>query len=238
MDSNQSVTHSRNLHSRYNIILQDKKRNKNTRTKKQQTDDDETTATKPVTHHSTIGPTYYQTRKRTMQPVHRRRRKRPRDDNKKQNTAAPAASSSRRAMPNLEDDADLAFLDNSGDKPQKPFVQTCLPILLAERQGGSWNRRQCSWQSRVLSCIDDDDDSSKRRRWRPFASRSIPFTLLGTPASAAVLALERNASYVLSLGGKQGNDDSSDTTLALRFYGKSNDNVRTRTVRDGNPSFA
>jgi hypothetical protein len=175
-----------------------------------------------------------------MQPVHRRRRKRPRDDNKNQKaTAASGASSSRRAMPNLEDDADLAFLDNNGDKPQKPFVQTCLPILLAERQRGIWNRRQCSWQSRVLLCIDDDDDS-KRRKWRPFASRSIPFTLLGTPASAAVLALERNASYVLSLGGKQGNDDSSDTTLALRFYGKSNDNLFTRTVpvRDGNPWFA
>ena len=79
---------------------------------------------------------------------------------------------------------------------------------------------------------DGPSDSQHSRRgrrweWKPSVHRSIPFRALETPPTDAVLALSRDASYTVALGG--GACDASSAaatagkgklpTLALRFYG-------------------
>ena len=162
---------------------------------------------------------------KAAQPIYRRRRKRARSEAfKPPNNNSSSSSTRRRAIPTLEDDSAFLFGTSSGECEENnknksndsggPADRVCLPLLLEERRLGNWKRRQTTfWQTKALTCHD-----GKTRQWRSFASRSIPFTHLDTPASDAVLALERTGSYVLSLGGKDGHDSS--LALALRLYGK------------------
>jgi hypothetical protein len=157
------------------------------------------------------------------QPIYRRRRKRARSEAVKPQNSS---STRRRAIPCLEDDSAFLFgtedEENDMHKSNGATDRVCLPLLLEARQVGNWKRRQQLWQQKALTCYD-----GKTRQWRSFASRSIPFTHLGTPSSDAVLALERSGSYVLSLGGKDSNDGVS-LALALRFYGKDIATVRKK----------
>jgi hypothetical protein len=164
---------------------------------------------------------------KAAQPIYRRRRKRarseaskPQNNNNNNNNNSSITRRARRAIPTLEDDSAFLFGTSTGeheehDKNNTSTDRVCLPLLLEERRLGNWKRRQTLWQTKALTC----HDGGKTRQWRSFASRSIPFTHLDTPASDAVLALERSGSYALSLGGKDGNASSS-LALALRLYGK------------------
>lgn len=133
----------------------------------------------------------------------------------------------------LEDDSGLKFLDSDGDALSSGrVIRSNLPVLLEERRLGKW-KLQRDWQSKALVTFTQKPKQQEmsRRQWREFAARSIPFTHLGTPSSDAVLALERNGSYVLSLGAagttSSANSPSSSgrgveepsLALALRFYG-------------------
>jgi hypothetical protein len=81
-----------------------------------------------------------------------------------------------------------------------------LPFLLYRRGTGE-NRRVCSlWQA---------DNSSKPST----LIRSIRYSQLRTPPSEAVLALERNGSYFVSLSGNTNTTERSPL-LSLRLYGK------------------
>jgi hypothetical protein len=155
---------------------------------------------------------------KAAQPIYRRRRKRARSEAFKPPNNS-SSSTRRRAIPTLKDDSAFLFGtstgEHEGNDKDKSTERVCLPLLLEERRLGNWKRRQTTfWQTKALTCHD-----GKTRQWRSFASRSIPFTHLDTPASDAVLALERSGSYILSLGGKDGND-GLPLALALRFYGK------------------
>jgi hypothetical protein len=163
---------------------------------------------------------------KAAQPIYRRRRKRARSEAFKPQNSSSSSIRRRRAIPTLEDDSAFLFGTSNGEHEENNKNESngnddsndrvCLPLLLEERRLGNWKRRQAFWQTKaLLTC-----HYGKTRQWRSFASRSIPFTHLDTPASDAVLALERSGSYVLSLGGKDGNDGSSSLALALRFYGK------------------
>ena len=59
-------------------------------------------------------------------------------------------------------------------------------------------------------------------------NRRIPFTRLGSPATDAVLAMQRNADYVLTLGTMTENNVSG---LALRFYGINSVASRMRRIQ-------
>ena len=75
----------------------------------------------------------------------------------------------------------------------------------------------------------DSQHSRPRRRWewKPHVHRSIPFRALDTPPNDAVLALSRDASYTVAVGGGACNTSSTAATvgqgklpiLTLRFYG-------------------
>eukprot|EP00536_Pseudo-nitzschia_multiseries_P003013 jgi/Psemu1/322819/estExt_fgenesh1_pg.C_430015 len=78
------------------------------------------------------------------------------------------------------------------------------------------------WRSETLSAFTKKPPGGAhiaRRQWRGFAHRTIPFTALGTPTTDAVLAVERNADYLLSLGHHSCDEGGNHTGLALRFYG-------------------
>lgn len=81
-----------------------------------------------------------------------------------------------------------------------------LPLLIYRREIGEY-RRVCSlWQA---------NNSSKRSTSR----RSIRYSQLRTRPSEAVLALERNGSYFVSLCGNA-NITEGSPLLSLRLYGK------------------
>ena len=130
----------------------------------------------------------------------------------------------RRSITALKDDYDLSFLDDTEEssRQEQPVLATSpLPILLDERRSGRWRGRQLAWQAKAISRVETTKTSVKsRRQWRSYALRSIPFTMLGTPPSDAVLALERHGSYVLTLRGKENENESSNLALSLCFYGK------------------
>ena len=127
-----------------------------------------------------------------------------------------------------EDCSQFAFLDKNGDGlvDGRPQFRS-LPILLEERKNGIWRTKQKKWQSKMLFNFTKKPAETYigRRQWRPFANRKIPFTRLGSPTTDAVLAIEQNGDYVLTLGTMT-NDDF--TGLALRFYGINSPASRTR----------
>ena len=92
-----------------------------------------------------------------------------------------------------------------------------LPMLLDSRATGRWRQGCSRWQVRALRGGD-----SGTARWRPYAKRSIRYSQLCTAPSEAVLALERNGSYFVSLGGGGGGGDEKSPLLALRIYGEDN----------------
>eukprot|EP00980_Cylindrotheca_fusiformis_P007003 scaffold1470_cov195-Cylindrotheca_fusiformis.AAC.3 len=153
-----------------------------------------------------------------MQQAHRRRRKRGRAqlDGKQQ------SQTTRRCVPSFDDDSSLAFLDDYGEVLRgKDTKKAVLPAILEERRSGLKNARSIvRWQAKALSKFTSKPEEERhcRRQWRPFARRCIPFTKLGTPISDAVLALERNGSFVLSLGGTT-EGSAIPLSLAIRFYG-------------------
>ena len=105
------------------------------------------------------------------------------------------------------DDSSLAFLDTRSGHAlaDRKSVSSCIPKLIEGRRSGQWERKRWAWQSQALTSFTKRPSikGDHRRKWRPVAKRSIPFTQLGTPPSEAILALERNGSYVLSLGAKR-----------------------------------
>ncbi len=117
-----------------------------------------------------------------------------------------------------DDQNRFAFLDKDGDDlaDQKPRFRS-LSILLEERRSGMFRGRQKKFQTDMLFNFTKKPAKKHigRRQWRPYANRKIPFTKLGSPPTDAVLAMQRTADYVLTLG-TMGYDTPG---LALRFYG-------------------
>lgn len=150
---------------------------------------------------------------RVLKAMPRRRRKRPRPE-----ITQTSKKPSTKTVPSLDDTA-LTFLDSNGDfLADRRAVLSSVPNHLAERQLGKWSGRQRSWQRQTLkNHVKKPLTGLPRRQWRSFALRSIPFTRLGTPPSDAVLALDRQGSFVLSLGSKDVRN--APLALALRFYG-------------------
>lgn len=150
----------------------------------------------------------------------RRRRKRSLpgvgDESFQRSTKSPSFS-----VPSDLDDASLTFLDNNGDfLNDRHAVASSVSILLEERQTGRWTGRQKLWQYHTIkNHVKKPLVGQPRRQWRPFAKRQIPFTQLGTSTSDAVLALDRQGSFILSLGSKDCRN--APLALALRFYGTS-----------------
>eukprot|EP00934_Nitzschia_sp_Nitz4_P001197 Nitzschia sp. Nitz4//scaffold55_size114948//99938//101840//NITZ4_003924-RA/size114948-snap-gene-0.193-mRNA-1//-1//CDS//3329554599//1197//frame0 len=118
------------------------------------------------------------------------------------------------------DDSKWTFLDSDGDRlsDRRPLV-TSLPLLLEsrQRQGIKSTSRSLWQQQAVQTFVKKPEGSAPRRPWREYARRSLPFTRLGTPASDAVLAMDRQGAFVLALGGQT--STSAPVALALRFYG-------------------
>lgn len=130
-----------------------------------------------------------------------------------------------------DDSSRFAFLDKDGDElvDKRPQFKS-LPILLEERRNGIlWRGKQKKWQSKMLFNFTKKPAQSYigRRQWRPFVNRRISFTRLGSPATDAVLAMQRNADYVLTLGTMTENNVSG---LALRFYGINSVASRMRRI--------
>lgn len=121
----------------------------------------------------------------------------------------------------------FAFLDKDGDElvDRRPQFRS-LPILLEERRSGMWQAKQKKWQCEMMFNFTKKPVKAYlgRRQWRTFANRKIPFTRLGSPPSDAVLAMEHNGDYVLTLGSMDDNCEG----LALRFYGIYSDAIRKR----------
>uniref|UniRef100_A0A7S4EFZ9 Uncharacterized protein n=1 Tax=Pseudo-nitzschia australis TaxID=44445 RepID=A0A7S4EFZ9_9STRA len=134
-----------------------------------------------------------------------------------------------------DDDSRFAFLDKDGDDLIDGRAKfRSLPLLLEERKSGSWHAKQKRWQSGMLFNFTKKPAETyiARRQWRAFAHTKIPFTQLGSPPSDAVLAMERNGDYLLSLGNMDGD---THTGLALRFYGIHSVASRTR-LRPNDPN--
>ena len=153
--------------------------------------------------------------------VSRRRRKRSRPNS---TAGSPLRKQPFLAVPGL-DDSTLTFLDENGDflEDRNRAVLSSVPILLAQRQLGSkWSssgrRQRRFWQHLTLKHSTNRPPLGlPRRQWRSFAVRSIPFTQLGSPPSDAVLALDRQGSFVLCLGTSDVRN--APLALALRFFG-------------------
>lgn len=117
-----------------------------------------------------------------------------------------------------DDHKQFSFLDKDGDELVNGRPQfRSLPILLEERRSGVWQAKHKKWQCETLFNFTKKPIETYigRRQWRAFAKQKIPFTRLGSPPSDAVLAMERNGDYVLTLGIM----DDTCTGLALRFHG-------------------
>lgn len=127
----------------------------------------------------------------------------------------------------FDDHNRFSFLDKDGDElvNGKPRFRS-LPILLEGRRSGMWQAKHKKWQCEMLFNFTKKPAETYigRRQWRSFANQKIPFTQLGSPPSDAVLAMERNCDYVLTLGIM----DDTCTGLALRFYGIHSPDSRKR----------
>ena len=135
------------------------------------------------------------------------------------------------------EDSDYSFADGLKVTPTDIPPRACLPVFLEERRSGLWKKTSqkiATWQRRMLLHRDNatsnfSSSSSMmilKRTWRPYASRRIPFTRVGTPETEAVLALDRTATQMLSLGGggssfsdDDDDDDKNHLALTLRLYG-------------------
>ena len=133
----------------------------------------------------------------------------------------------------------FTFLDRDGQGlvDGKPQFRS-LPILLEERRNGIWKIKRKKWQHKMLFSFTNkpEDANVGRRQWRAFARRRIPFTRLGSPISDAVLAMDRNSDYVLTLGNMNG----TNSGLALRFYGIHSAASKMRrhsSIRNGDSSL-
>lgn len=103
--------------------------------------------------------------------------------------------------------------DDGASIPQVPQDNVrSLPVLLYLRQTGRWRGNPCTWKQHSVR--------HESGIWRPFAAEvpSIPFSVLDTPKTEAVLGLDRTGSYMVSLGGSS--QSSTEPNLFLRFYGK------------------
>ena len=91
-------------------------------------------------------------------------------------------------------------------------------------------RPPCTGRSTTTTAASSDSQqagprSRQRWEWKPHIHRSIPFRALDTSPNYAVLALSRDASYVIALGGGACSGTSAAAgkgklpILALRFYG-------------------
>ena len=166
------------------------------------------------------------------QPKWKRRRKRRKKNPEGTNTK-------RTAHWNLKDycnDEDVPRFQTEEEDPIAPptsrklDTSSLLRLLRQRELGSGWNAsRREEWQSQML--IRPLDEDQARKEWRPYASRSVPFTSLKTPRHAAVLSIDRHGNYAMALndlandqqenGGN--NDQASDAespVLALTFYGE------------------
>lgn len=135
------------------------------------------------------------------------------DTSKKPAVAVPAFRSRRkRRRPNNISPSSIALASQERDESDRCSPPVSLPLLLRLRETGIWTKTVRSWQNRMLR----QEGHSTRAEWRPYAKREIPFSSLDTPQSEAVLALETKGSYMLSLGGRV---QQGETSLTLQFYG-------------------
>jgi hypothetical protein len=139
------------------------------------------------------------------------------DDNEPQHVAFRSRRRRKRPRPNLTDEQGADQDDGNARGKQietkdseslicKDPLPQALLLLLYRRETGQCEGGCSLWQA---------DDSSKRSILR----RSIRFSQLRSPPSEAVLALERNGSYFVSLCGNTITTDGSPL-LSLRIYGK------------------
>jgi hypothetical protein len=145
--------------------------------------------------------------------------------------AAPTKPAQRGSIPVLDDSdirIDIEVPARSFDFWKRQQIQSHV-MLLARREAGTWKGSTSRWQWEMLVSTETGPvDQPKKRRWRPCAERKIPFTSLQTPSSDAVLTLETQGSYLLSLGSSSDYHRENDThieegerpSLVLRFYGK------------------
>jgi hypothetical protein len=148
----------------------------------------------------------------------RRRRKRARSSDEAR--VLPTMKSSSQGVPSLDDSTSTLFESNKDCSADKEEMPSSLLILLEERRLGLWCHGPRTWQDRTLKrSIHKPRSGQARRDWRPFAANVIPFTHLGTPPGDAVLAMDRQGSFVLCLGTKGAYN--APLALSLRFYGRS-----------------
>jgi hypothetical protein len=133
----------------------------------------------------------------------------------------------RGSIPVLEDsDIRIEVTARSFDTWKRKRIQSHA-MLLAQRESGAWKGSTHSWQWEMLVSTEAGPvDQPQARHWRQCAERKIPFTSLETPASDAVLTLETNGSYLLSLGAYSDDrledpqsEEGEHPCLALRLYG-------------------
>ena len=110
---------------------------------------------------------------------------------------------------------------------KREAVMKSIPALLYRREIGA--RRL---KDPIYLC--QKESSSHHYKWRNNSKRRIPFSKLKTPATDAVLALDRTGSFLISIGdgrrmlpGSSCSQNEENTNmfglfpdLSLRFYGK------------------
>lgn len=132
------------------------------------------------------------------------------DDNEPQRVAFRSRRRRKRPRPSVTDDGNaqgkqIETNDSESLQCKDPLPRPLL-LLLYRRETGKCPRGCSLWQA---------DDSSKRSILR----RSIRYSQLRSPPFEAVLALERNGSYFVSLCGSTISTEGSPL-LSLRIYGK------------------
>jgi hypothetical protein len=150
------------------------------------------------------------------------------------------------------DESDHQQREDRHESISSSSISSSLPLLLLERESGNgycsfgtksgirnkfhqtinWQRRmlvassqlgkETATKSENIQCNNNDNDT-----WRKYCHRRIPFTLLNTPQSDAVLALDPTGSYIISVGdGSTVDDDNNNNSLVteepslvVRLYG-------------------
>lgn len=147
-----------------------------------------------------------------------------------------------RSTPGILQAREMGVLSRMVGKKKRRRIQ---PPLQPQLLDDIWNNGNHSgkWFKTLMLCrphctsdtttagdgLSDSQHPRRGRRWewKPSVHRSIPFRALETPPTDAVLALSRDASYTIALGGGAYNASSTTATvgkgrlpiLALRFYG-------------------
>jgi len=89
---------------------------------------------------------------------------------------------------------------NMSTTARNPMNTKSILKLLYNREIGN---RDMTWFALILKRRIPEPDvlMPRRMEWKPFIQRSIPFSRLKTPKTDAVLALDRNGTYMVSIAG-------------------------------------